>query len=90
MLEELTSIIFNLRMIPGASRTARDYHCPLPRSKPMVGSKLFRVSLLTVMSLAGGISTRPRGQAELISGQQLCLKKLRLESNRSLRQTDNG
>jgi hypothetical protein len=54
MLEELTSIIFNLRMIPGASRTARDYNCPLPKSKRMVRSRLFRVSLLTAMSLAGG------------------------------------
>jgi hypothetical protein len=50
------------RVIPQASRTARDYHCPLPESKLMEDSSLFRVALLTVISLAGGYPTRPAGK----------------------------
>jgi len=50
------------KVIPRASRTARDYHCHLPESKLMVGSSLFRVALLTAMSLAGGYPTHPAGE----------------------------
>ena len=50
------------KVIPRASRTARDYHCPLPENKQMAGSSLFQVALLTVMSLAGGYPTRPAGK----------------------------
>jgi hypothetical protein len=50
------------KVIPGASRTARDYHCPLPENKLMVDSSLFRVALLTVMFLAEGYPTRPAGK----------------------------
>jgi len=47
---------------PAASPTARDYHCPSPKSKLTAGSSPFRVALLTVMSPAGGYPARPAGR----------------------------
>jgi len=53
------------KAIPRASPTARDYHCPLPKSKLMANSSLFLAALLTVMSLAGGYPTHLAGKLGL-------------------------
>jgi hypothetical protein len=49
-------------VIPGASPTARDYHCPSPESKQTEDSRPFQVALLTVMSLAVVYPGRPVGK----------------------------
>jgi hypothetical protein len=53
------------KAIPGASPTARDYHCPLPKSKLMANSSLFLAVLLTVMSPVGGHPSHLAGRLVL-------------------------
>jgi len=50
------------KVIPGASRTARDCHYLLPENKLTEDSSLFQVVLLTVRSLARGYPARPAGK----------------------------